>query len=315
MAPIAHTVRLTSPERYGHRAPPAAVGELLRKLPTAVREAVRMRFAGRSTNRGRQPAWLAPVTDIRFVGYEGNEDTLLYFEAPPFGEAAVELYRQPELWPTKPPPEDTGFDLLGDVLTDVAAEAEDSERFDQPLLKRLIRIWRGLERGFDGAYLSGHRYTETAPARLTEATIEAAERLDAETPAPQRVRVAGRLDMIWQSRQGFLLKLDDGTEVRGLLGDGELSDLKDLFNQRVVVHGRAIYRPSGRLLRLDAELIENGANESAFWSRIPAAKGLKLDLKQILQPQTPTTGTAAIFGKWPGDETETELLDALKRMG
>lgn len=316
MPPLAHTVRLTSLHHYGRQAPPAAVGEFLRLLPRTVQQAVRMGFAGRSTSRGRLPTWLAAVTDIRFVGYdERNGDTLLYFEAPTFGESAEELYREPELWPTKPSPEDSGFDLLGDVLTDVAAEAEDSERFDQPLLKRLIRFRGGLADGFDGAYLSGHRYTESTPARLTVETIQAAERLYAETPAPQRVRVAGHLDMIWQSRQGFILKLDDGTEVRGVLVEGDLSDLKELFNQRVVVHGRAVYRPSGRLLRLDAELVEAGPNESAFWSRIPPPKGLKLDLKQVQQPQTFKTGAAAIFGKWPGNETETDLLDALKGMG
>lgn len=29
------------------------------------------------------------------------------------------------------------------------------------------------------------------------------------------------------------------------------------------------------------------------------------------RPQTPTTGVNAFFGRWPGDETEEELLDQL----
>jgi len=134
-------------------------------------------------------------------------------------------------------------------------------------------------------------------------------------PLPQPVRIVGRLDMLWQSQRRFLLLLDDGTKVRGRLVRGDLSDLKDLFNQRVVVHGRAVYRPSGRLLRLDADLIECGANESGFWSRVPKANGRDLDMKELVQPQTPTSGIANIIGKWPGDETEKELLEALKRMG
>jgi hypothetical protein len=131
----------------------------------------------------------------------------------------------------------------------------------------------------------------------------------------QPVRIVGRLDMICQSRRSFRLILDDGTEVCGQLVRGELSNIKDLFTQRVVIHGRAVYRPDGRLLRLDGELIEAGANESAFWSRVPRANGRKLDPNEILQPQTPTSGIANIIGKWPGDETEAELLEALKRMG
>src|SRR5439155_25873964 len=119
MTRMLHVVRLRSKDHYGRHVPPSAVGEILRALPVVVRQAIRMGFAGRSTTRGRRPAWLTAASDIRFVGFDGNEDTLLHFEAPSFGEAAEELYRQPEFWPNKPPPEDTGFDLLGDVLADV----------------------------------------------------------------------------------------------------------------------------------------------------------------------------------------------------
>jgi hypothetical protein len=249
------------------------------------------------------------------VGYDGIKDTVLFFEAPPFGEAAGELYQQREFWPTKPPPEDTGFDLLGDVLHDVGVEAEDSERFDPPLLKRLARFRNGLTEGFTGVFLSGHRFPEAQPAVLTAETIAAAERLYSETPAPQRVRIVGRLDMIWQSRQGFILILDDGQEVRGVLTEGDIGSLTNQFGERVVVHGRAIYRPSGHLLRLDAERIDAGAGEPAIWSRVPPATFRKLDVKRLIQMQNQKSGVAAIFGKWPGDETDEELLDMLKRMG
>ena len=37
---------------------------------------------------------------------------------------------------------------------------------------------------------------------------------------------------------------------------------------------------------------------------------------QILfrRPQTATTGINAIFGRWPGDETEEEILAALEEL-
>src|SRR5262245_18921539 len=111
-----------------------------------------------------------------------------------------------------------------------------------------------MHQGFDSALLSGHRFAEDRPAVVTAGTIAAAHKLDLELPPPQRVRVVGRLDMIWQSRQSFVLTLDDGQEIRGVLVEGDVSSITGLFNQRVVVHGRAVYRPSGQLLRLDAEL-------------------------------------------------------------
>lgn len=312
---ITHKVRLTSQAHYGRNAPPDALGEVLQAVPLAVRQSIRMGFQGRSTVRGRRPAWLRVISDIRLVDYQGTDDTVLVFEAPQFGEAHDELYQQPEFWPTKPPPDDTGFDLLGDVLADVAAEREDSDRFDRPLLRGLSHFQRGLTQSFQGIYLSGHRYAESQPAALTSVTLDCARRLYEETPLPQRVRLVGRLDMIWQSRQGFALTLDDGQEVRGVLVEGDVSECKVLFNQRVLVQGRAIYRPSGRLLRIDAERIDAGAGEPALWSRVPPPRGRKLDRQQFLQPQTLLNGVEAIFGKWPGDETDEEILDTLKRMG
>jgi hypothetical protein len=121
--------------------------------------------------------------------------------------------------------------------------------------------------------------------------------------------------MLWKSRQGFLLELDDGEKVGGILVAGDIAALTGLFNRRVLVHGRAVYRPSGRLLRLDAELIEDGSDVPSLWSRIPPPRGRPLGARQLVQPQTPTSGVGAIFGKWPGDETEEQILEALKRIG
>jgi hypothetical protein len=274
-----------------------------------------MAFTGRSTTKGQLPAWLEAAADIRLVDFGGDQNTVVGFEAPAFGEAAEEFYRQPALWPANPPPEDTGFDVLGDVLMDVNSDAEESERFDTPLLRRLAHFRIGLECAFDGLQIVGHRFPQDSPATLSATTIAAARRLEIETPLPQRVRVVGRLDMIWQSRQGYVLTLDDGREVRGVLVQGDMSSITKLFKQRVVVHGRTVYRPSGQLLRLDAERIDPGPDEPGIWSHIPPAKASKLDMKRLMQMQTQETGAAALFGKWPGEETDEELLEMLKRMG
>lgn len=40
----------------------------------------------------------------------------------------------------------------------------------------------------------------------------------------------------------------------------------------------------------------------------------KLDLKALHQPQGPNSGINAIMGKWPGDESEEEILALLEEM-
>lgn len=40
----------------------------------------------------------------------------------------------------------------------------------------------------------------------------------------------------------------------------------------------------------------------------------KLDLEALHQPQGPDSGLNAIMGKWPGDESEEEILALLEEM-
>lgn len=114
--------------------PPAPIARLMRHLPEAVSMALAMSFRGRSNPRGRRPDWLRAMSDIRLVDVAAGSATVARFEVPRFGDAAGDLYRQLELWPTRPAGDDTGFDLLGDILGDLADRRADSEHFDAPLL-------------------------------------------------------------------------------------------------------------------------------------------------------------------------------------
>ncbi|XYI04294.1 hypothetical protein ACMHYB_58455 [Sorangium sp. So ce1128] len=129
------------------------------------------------------------------------------------------------------------------------------------------------------------------------------------------MRIAGLLDMVRVSTQSFAIKLDDGEEIRGVLTGGSVDAAGVLLNRRVLVHGRAVYRPSGRILRLDAERIEDGEGVSGFWSKVPKPIfGRRFDPRALYRPQTATTGVNAIFGKWPGDETDEEFDQAIKEL-
>ena len=238
-------------------------------------------------------------------GREG--ETILHFEAPRLGESAEELYGQQEFWPSRPPAEDTGLDLLCDILGDVSAHKADSDRFDSPLLKRISGFGRAFDRDYQCAGFRGRSLHRGAAGYSSiERTIANAQQLTLETPRPQRTRVVGILDMIRMSSQGFELLLDDGSRLRGVLVEGDMAAIKPLCGNRVLVQALAIYRPSGRLLRIDANRIESGDGLPSFWSVIPPPRWRKLDTRDILKPQRPGSGVSAFFGKWPGDESDAE---------
>jgi hypothetical protein len=313
-----HQVVLKSHEVFDGRLPPRELGYFLAELPGLVRATVSMVLRSRSQQAGRRPAWLDRAADIRYdvanAGRSSDEKTALYFEAPCLGEAAEELYRQGELWPTRPEPADTGFDLLGDVLADVDAQNADSDRFDPGLLKRLGRFKKALSGPYDEAQFESRRYAAGKRARLSRPLIQTAGRLFHETPLPRRVRVAGTLDMVRASNQTFALLLPDGSEVRGTLLEGDMADLAKLLRSPILIFGSACFRPSGRLLRVDVDEFRPAAEADQFFAKLPKPLGRSRRKYSRHDAEKMGRDLKSIIGKWPGDETDEQIEAALTEL-
>ena len=143
-----------------------------------------------------------------------------------------------------------------------------------------------------------------------------AGRLADSTPSPQEIRVAGQLDMIRRSTRSFGLQLDDGTEVNGVLENAdEMDQMREFFGKRVLVLGKAVYRPSGSLLRIDAHAIEHGQGQPGIFSRIPPPRSRNIPSARKVAGQEGDS-LSAYFGSWPGDETDeqwNEMMLELKK--
>jgi len=314
MMTVTKVLTLRSEAHYGRRVPPQAFGEILRTFSRLLRGSVRMAFEGRSTARGRRPRWLKAASDVRFVDHEGDDETVLYFEAPTLGEAAEELYAQQELWPNRPDPEDTPFDLLADIVEDVRRRASDSERFDRPLLSRLHELGRGLDGVFQSCVIGGGRSASVKSATIDKTVVASADELTRSTPPPRQVRVAGVLDMIRASTNTVGLKLETGTEIRGVLVHGDATLIHELLDQKVTLLGKAIYRPSGNLLRIDVAEVRPMRDEDAFFTRVPTPHRAATDREVVMEHQRRSSDVAAIIGRWPGDETDAEIERALQEL-
>ena len=110
------------------------------------------------------------------------------------------------------------------------------------------------------------------------------------------------------------MQLLTGEEVRGVVDGFDVGTLTQYFQKSVLVLGRAIYRPSGRLLRIDASEIRPAADDQRFFSKMPAPREVRIDAKSLLRPTSQKNGIAAIFGKWPGDETDEQVEAALREI-
>jgi hypothetical protein len=306
-----HTYEITLSDDGGCSAAPENGGHLLLGVTPAVASVALMAIQGRGVARGRRPFWLRAMSDVRFRGAHVNGRATFTFDAPRLGDAARDLFRQRDFWLAEPTLQDTGFDLLADAIRDIQDEKEDSNKFDRTVLRRIGNFRRVFSESVRSISISGGQTQD--PITFDTGTLERLRKLERTTPPEQRVRLAGELDMLRSSTSTFELILDTGDRVKGVY-DGDIAELSDKLRQRVVVSGRAIFRPSGKLLRVDAERMTADSSAPTLWSRVPTAQRSRLERESLLRPQGPSSGVAAILDQWPGDEDEDEVARQLERL-
>jgi hypothetical protein len=141
-------------------------------------------------------------------------------------------------------------------------------------------------------------------------------RLRSAIPPDQQVRVVGKLDVLQHTGRMFTLILESGAQVRGVAGDSvDFSALARLWGHAALVRGVAKFRPSGSLLRIEAEGVEVASEgDLSLWAAPPTPVFGVLDERTLRQPQGPRSGVAAIFGQLPGEESDEEIIEALQRL-
>jgi len=280
-------------------------------LLDATRGALRLRVEGKSTAPGSLPTWLRLAADFEVVGIETGS-TVLVLEAPTLSEAAPGLFGQQELFEPIDS-SDSAFGVMEQTLCAAVGERSDSVLFDQPLLSTFRRFERVLASGFVSIELTNGR--KNAPRVIVNRdSVATVERLIRTTPQPQRTRLSGTLDTIRHSDRMFTLLMDDGKAAKGIAEGVAAEQLAGLFGQRVVVAGTAVFRPSGALLRIEADAIDAAGADAAIWSRIPTPLFRDLEAATLRLPQGPRSGVNALIGRWPGEESEEEVAAALREL-
>lgn len=286
-----------------------AVGALIEGARLATRFAVE----GESVRKGPRPAWLDSACAVEITGLTAGSvviaieaPTLQEVDAVKFGaEGQRSIFEEID----RGFGEQTAVDLFGQVLASVVESDAHEVVADRALLDLCVRFAKVSGGGFYGVRLEGLRGRDE-PLVVTPDHVPQIELLRDETPPPQAARVAGTLDTISVSRSDVILKLKDGTKVPARMEDHDPESLGALFGKEVVVSGMAHYRPSGRLLMVDVESIgKAGPNDHLFEMAPVARKRLPV---ATLVAQDDSSGVSAFFGTWPGEESEDELLEALR---
>jgi len=222
-------------------------------------------------------------------------------------------FRQQRLWDDGPKPEETAFELFGAALNAVASCRADSDAFDRDLLRRIGSYRTLLKRGIGQIAMP-----DALPGRrgqIDAAVVAAADDLIAATPRSRRVRIAGRLDVMAVSQS--VIKLEVGPNLFATArweGEEPIDKFKDFINRDVVIEGLGVFRPSGALLRVDADALAPESPADSFFRTLPTAAAAR-DYHKLarLKPGEPSV-YAQILGSIPAEESDEEFEAALANL-
>jgi hypothetical protein len=293
--------------------PGALVRDVLEAVDRGAKGAVRLRLEGRSWARGGPPpAWVNEAAAFQLAGFHRGTPGL-ELRMRTLAEALPGRFAQEDLFPPVDPAE-SALTLMRRSLGDALAGEADSDAFDPPLLRSFEEFREVFRHGVDAVEIRNGR-ADAPSVTVTPQGIKVVQRLQRQTPRPRRVRIAGKVDAIRHSDRAFTLVLQSGEQVRGVLAEGEPEVLTPIFGRLAVVSGMAQFRPSGTLLRVDADQVEAGSEpDLALWSESPRPLFAAMDLHEARRPQGPRSGINALIGAWPGEETDDEIFALLEEM-
>jgi hypothetical protein len=302
-----HDIKLHGPGVRNDRISGPLFYEILHVVVEGTQRAVRLRFDGKSKARGTQPAWLRPASQFDLVTTGDLGPGVVRIETRPLSELLADSASRTLLLGDTEGGK-TSLDLFEEGLEDALAGAADSDRFDEGLVETFSDLSRLFDQGVEGVEFINGRTIPVSPEGM-----DRVQRLRRETPPPQAVRVAGRVDAIRHSDRMFTLILESGTVLKGYADRLDPARLAALFGRPAIVSGTAIFRPSKAILRIDADQIESAAAEQLqIWAKIPRPVLGSLDLRSLRETQGPRTGINAIIGEWPGDESDQEIQAGLE---
>ena len=132
--------------------------------------------------------------------------------------------------------------------------------------------------------------------------------------APRQVKVAGRLDAMTVSDCTFKL-LTQQCPIKCLAKLVDQKTLSTLLGKDILVSGTAHFSANGEVFTIETAQIKIATgNDLEIWGQVPTPLYRPFKPSDFKVPQGSDSGMSAIYGKWPGDETDEEILKALEEL-
>ena len=276
-----------------------------------------MRIEGRSAARGPVPAWIERSTTFDIELRQGS--SLVVAHSPTLAESDPDQFRQLSLVGGLDPGL-TAIDYLAKSL-DAALRGNTSEQwaYDRSMLGVLRRELQDVfKEGIDSLELPDQ---ETGVyVSISRSDLPRLSSIERGIPSPQVVRVAGKLDSIRHSDVTFVLFVGEQLEaLRGVIDRQHAERLKKLWGSDVVIEGTAHFTRDGAVQLIEADAIHPvSADKMSLWATPPrpleGGESVAAFQHELRVSQGPRTGINAVFGGWPGNESDEEVAKAVEAL-
>jgi hypothetical protein len=153
------------------------------------------------------------------------------------------------------------------------------------------------------------------PALFDTAVIDAAHALADATPQSRRVRVNGRLDLMGVSQGVIKIHVVGGAVVTALWdGKDPIDELRSLLNRDVICEGVGVFRPSGTLLRIDADAVAAAGPGDTGFAVVPRAAKVGDIKRQLLLKSGESSAYRELLGSIPPEESDEDFATAIEAM-
>jgi hypothetical protein len=301
-------VKVQGPRAHGTIVSATLLRDLLGVVIEGSKKAVRIRSEGRSAAPGTLPRWIEASADFTVEIREGSTELLL--TSPTLLEVNPEEFGQIGMFP-EIDPYHTSFDYFAESLAAAVRGDESSNLYDRALLQSFQRLRSVFDSGAESISIVNREHIQLTASHLKRFSV-----LEAMIPPSRYVKLSGKLDSIRHSNHTFTLILSDSRDsVRGLAESTSPERLQSLWGKNIVMSGTAHFTAAGGLLRVDADTIDEAdERDLSLWSQLPEPFASSRSKTNYRQSQGRRSGVNAIFGQWPGEESDETILRALEEV-